>query len=49
MDSMSTSLDDVETVEQGMEALIYNIKEISKAMEKVATSVDTLNVAIGNL
>jgi len=32
-----------------MEALIYNIKEISKAMDKVAMSVDTLNVAIGNL
>ncbi|KOS63820.1 globin-coupled sensor protein [Lysinibacillus sp. FJAT-14222] len=49
MDSMSTSLGDVETVEQGMEALIYNIKEINEAMDKVATSVDTLNVAIGNL
>lgn len=49
VESMSTSLKDVENVEQGMETLVYNIREISRSMDKVVESADTLFVATENL
>lgn len=49
VEAMSKSLQDVENVEQGMETLVYNIREISRSMDKVVASADTLLDAAENL
>ncbi|NOU93241.1 hypothetical protein GC093_08415 [Paenibacillus sp. LMG 31456] len=47
--SMASSLGDVETVEQGMKTLVHNIEEIGLATQKVVASAETLHQSAINV